>query len=309
MKVEKKLLMGITFIVALIVLLLVFYLITGFQSGLKDIITAVYFSLWITAMVGLWLYIIQPYVSERTKKKGAKQSVSDIRKPGPVPSPQSNLPLRDRIREYVTERRKEEGLPVPEPLRPSRTTGSSGKTSSASPGVMASTEMGVPAASVAAASVATAAAAATADLESGDGDLPLPDDFDESESGDLFGDEFPEDEGGEAALPGIDDEDFGSFDDTGVEEETAPDSGSLPDFEGDLEADMSDSEFSESLTDEFPAPEEPAAELEIGDEGGLSDEGLSDFDMPLDENMMDDDMSGDDDLADMDFEDLEPDEI
>ncbi len=60
MKVEKKLLMIITFLGALVVLLLIFYLTTGFQSGIKDLIGAVYFSLWGTAVMGLWLYIIDP---------------------------------------------------------------------------------------------------------------------------------------------------------------------------------------------------------------------------------------------------------
>ncbi|HOL42336.1 MAG TPA: amidohydrolase family protein, partial [Methanospirillum sp.] len=40
MKIEKKLLMVITFIGAFIVLLLAFYLTTGFQSGIKDMIGA-----------------------------------------------------------------------------------------------------------------------------------------------------------------------------------------------------------------------------------------------------------------------------
>ena len=298
MKVEKKLLMVITFIGALVVLLLVFYLTTGFQSGIKDMIGAVYFSLWVTAVMGLWLYIIHPYIKGRPKKKEQKGSVSEPIKTMPVQSPRSNLPLRDRIREYVAERRKEDGLPVPEPLRPSRSTTSSGASSSSG-----SSGGYVP---VAAATAGAAVAVAGAAISEGEGDLPLPDDFDEGGSADLFGDEFSEDEEGEASLPGIEDDDFGSFDEPNVDEQPVTESGDLPDFEGDLEPDMSDSGFGDSMEDDLSGGEEVT---EVDDSSGLSEEGLADFDMPLDESMMDDDLSGDGDLTDIEFEDLEPDEV
>lgn len=302
MKVEKKLLMVITFLGALVVLLLVFYFTTGFQSGIKDIIGAVYFSLWVTAMMGLWLYIIQPYMKGRPKKRDQKGSVSEPIKSMPVQSPRSNLPLRDRIREYVAERRKEDGLPVPEPLRPSRSTTSSGASSSSG-----SSGGYVP---VTAATAGAAAAVAGAAISEGEGDLPLPDDFDEGGSADLFGDEFTEDEEGEASLPGIEDDDFGSFDEPNVDEQPVTESGDLPDFEGDLEPDMSDSGFGDSMEDDLSGDLSGGEEVtEVEDSGGLSEEGLSDFDMPLDESMMDDDLSGDGDLTDIEFEDLEPDEI
>ncbi len=298
MKVEKKLLMVITFIGALVVLLLVFYLTTGFQSGIKDMIGAVYFSLWVTAVMGLWLYIIHPYIKGRPKKKEQKGTVSEPIKTMPVQSPRSNLPLRDRIREYVAERRKEDGLPVPEPLRPSRSTTSSGASSSSG-----SSGGYVP---VAAATAGAAAAVAGAAISAGDSDLPLPDDFDEGGSADLFGDEFSEDEEGEASLPGIEDDDFGSYDEPGGDEQPVTESGDLPDFEGDLEPDMSDSGFGDSMEDALSGGEEVT---EVDDSSGLSEEGLADFDMPLDESMMDDDLSGDGDLTDIEFEDLEPDEV
>ncbi len=299
MKIEKKLLMIITFIGALIVLLLGFYLTTGFQSGIKDMIGAVYFSLWITAVMGLWLYIIHPYLKGRPKKKGQTDHASEPVKAMPVQSPRANLPLRDRIREYVAERRKEEGLPVPEPLRPSRSTTSAGAGSSSRP-----PSSGYVPAAVAAGPAAAAASVAGA---GGDGDLPLPDDFDENGSPDLFGDEFTQDEEEETSLPGIGDDEFGSYDDTGVDEQPVTESGDLPDFEGDLEPDMSDTGLGDSLDDDFSdTGEEPG---ETDQSGGLSDEGLSDFDMPLDESMMDDDLSGDGDLTDIEFEDLEPDEV
>lgn len=294
--------MVITFLGALVVLLLVFYFTTGFQSGIKDIIGAVYFSLWVTAMMGLWLYIIQPYMKGRPKKRDQKGSVSEPIKSMPVQSPRSNLPLRDRIREYVAERRKEDGLPVPEPLRPSRSTTSSGASSSSG-----SSGGYVP---VAAATAGAAAAVAGAAISEGEGDLPLPDDFDEGGSADLFGDEFSEDEEGEASLPGIEDDDFGSFDEPNVDEQPVTESGDLPDFEGDLEPDMSDSGFGDSMEDDLSGDLSGGEEVtEVEDSGGLSEEGLSDFDMPLDESMMDDDLSGDGDLTDIEFEDLEPDEI
>jgi hypothetical protein len=299
MKVEKKLLMIITFLGALVVLLLIFYLTTGFQSGIKDLIGSVYFSLWVTAVMGLWLYIIDPYLKERPKKKDKKGTGSEPVKTAPVQSPRSNLPLRDRIREYVAERRKEEGLPVPEPLRPSRSSTSSGAGSSSG-----SSTGYVPVAAAATAGAAVAGAGAA--VSAGDSDLPLPDDFDESGAADLFGDEYPEDEEGEASLPGIEDDDFGSFDEPGVDEQPVTESGDLPDFEGDLEPDVSDSGFGDSIEDDLSGKDEGS---ESEQSGGLSDEGLSDFDMPLDESMMDDDLSGDGDLTDIEFEDLEPDEV
>ena len=220
----------------------------------------------------------------------------------PVQSPRSNLPLRDRIREYVAERRKEDGLPVPEPLRPSRSTTSSGASSSSG-----SSGGYVP---VAAGTAGAAAAVAGTAISEGEGDLPLPDDFDEGGSADLFGDEFSEDEEGEASLPGIEDDDFGSFDEPNVDEQPVTESGDLPDFEGDLEPDMSDSGFGDSMEDDLSGDLSGGEEVtEVEDSGGLSEEGLSDFDMPLDESMMDDDLSGDGDLTDIEFEDLEPDEI
>lgn len=299
MKIEKKLLMIITFIGALIVLLLGFYLTTGFQSGIKDMIGAVYFSLWITAVMGLWLYIIHPYLKGRPKKKGQTDQGSEPVKAMPVQSPRSHLPLRDRIREYVAERRKEEGLPVPEPLCPSRSTISAGAGSSSRP----PSSGYVPAAAAAGSAVSAASVAGAGE----DGDLPLPDDFDENGSPDLFGDEFTEDEEEETSLPGIGDDEFGSYDDTGVDEQPVTESGDLPDFEGDLNPDMSDSGLGDSLDDDFSdTGEEPG---ETDQSSGLSDEGLSDFDMPLDESMMDDDLSADGDLTDIEFEDLEPDEV
>lgn len=304
MKLEKNLLMVITFVASLLVLLLVFYILTRFASGLKDMIGAIYFALWITALMGLWLYIIQPYLKDRKKKKPVKGAAREIQKPVTVPSPRSNLPLRDRIREYVAERRKEEGLPVPEPLRPSRSTGSAGASASRSG---SSGGYGVSAGTVAAAaSTATVASMPGAD----EGDLPLPDDFDEAGGGDLFGEDFSDNGADDTSLPGIGDDDFGSYDDTGVDEKPVTESGDLPDFEGDLDDDMSESDFSDSLTDDFSSAEEPVPEPPMDDDGGgLSDEGLSDFDMPIDEGLMDDDLSGDNELSDIEFEDLEPDEV
>lgn len=290
--------MGITFIGALIVLLLTFYFITGYQSGFKDIIGAIYFALWITALLGLWLYIIQPYLKDRLKKKTVTGTESPIKRSGPVPSPHSNLPLRDRIREYVAERRKEEGLPVPEPLRPSKVTTSSKKT----PANSDSSGGFVPVAAATAA--VTDRSVVSADDE---GDLPLPDGFDEVGSGDIFGDDFTDEEE-ETSLPGIEDGDFGSYDETGTDEQPVTESGDLPDFDGDLESDMSESDLSDSMPGSFDT-EEPSSDFGEEGNGGLSDEGLADFDVPLDDSMMDDDFSDDGDLTDIEFEDLEPDEV
>lgn len=321
MNIDKKLLLVIIFAGALIVLLLVFFFITGFSSGIKDIISAVYFAIWVAAAAGMWLFGIQPYLEDRKKAKGEKKTPSAVAKTTPVPSPKSGLPLRDRVREYVTERRKEEGLPVPEPLLPSRSTGT---TASAQPQKSQGMSGRATAAAVGGAGVAAASAASA-----GEGDLPLPDDFGESGTGDLFGDEYPEEGGEEPSLPGIEDDDLGSFDEGG-EEDSLPglgddefdlddgaadtgstsgggDTGGLPDFDGELEPDMSDSDLSGSI-DDFSEEESPSSAPDLLDEGGgggLSDEGL-DLDLPLDDTMMDDDMGGgDSDFDDIEFDDLE----
>ena len=295
MKVEKKLLMIITFIGALVALLLAFYLFTGFHTGIKDLISAIYFALWITALTALWLYFLQPYLEGRPKKKDKKEAASVTAQSIPVQSPRSNLPLRDRIREYVAERRKEEGLPFPEPLRLSRREVSAGAETTS---VSSPSSVSVP---VSAQSVVVAVDEAGENETmiapvAGESDLPLPDDFDENG----------------VSLPGIDEDEFDSYDETCIDEQPVTESGDLLDFERELEPDMSDSGLNDLPDDDFEKTDEIVEPDEISvdeHDRGLSDEGLSDFDMPLDESMMDDDISGDDDLVDIEFEDLEPDEI
>lgn len=302
MKLDKRILVIIAFIGALGLFLLITGIITGFHPDLKDIITAVYFAVWVGAVAGFVAYIIYPYIQGRSREKAEKQTKSQVQATGPVPSPRPSLPLRDRIREYVTERRREEGLPVPEPLRPSRT----GAPARSRPVSAASGREPGGDAALAAVPAVAAVAAET-------GDLPLPDDFDESGGEDIFGGDFPDEEGEEASLPDLD-EDLGSFDDS-ESGESPSESGDLPGFDGDLEPDLSESDLSgsdvpDSMMDmdesDLDASEpEPSGQEE---EGGLSDEGLPDFDMALDDDMMDGDLSGDDDLTDIQFEDLEPDE-
>ena len=258
-----------------------------------------YFAVWVTAVVGMWLFGIQPYLKDRKKAKSEQKTPVSVQKTVSVPSPRSNLPLRDRIREYVAERRKEEGLPVPEPLRPSRSAGPS----AARPGSAKTVSSGF-AAGVTGAAPAVVSAASSSD----EGDLPLPDDFDEHGPGELFGDEFPDEAADDSSLPGIGEDDFGSYDDTGIDERPMTESGDLPDFDGDLEPDMSDSDLSGGM--DYAEDGGAVPEMLPDDDGGsgLSDDGLPDLDMPLDDDMMDDSMSGDDDFADIEFEDIEPDE-
>ncbi len=300
MNVEKKQQMGIVFVGALFALLSVFYLITGFKSGIKDVVGAVYFALWVTAVMGVWIYLIQPYLKERPKKQ-LKSTTIEPEKAIPIQSPRANLPLRDRIREYVAERRKEENLPIPEPLRPSRSSLAHAASTSSTP---SSGGYGATSAPL----IESAEEEITSTTASGEGDLPLPDDFEEEGSPDLFGEEYSE-EGTETSLPGLDDEDFGSYEDTSMEEEAAAESEDVPDFEGSLEENMDDAGLLEPLDDTSTSSEVDEGSQEELDGGGLSDEGLADFDMPLDESMMDDDLSGDGDLSDIEFDDLEPDDV
>lgn len=305
MKIEKKLLMIITFIGALVILLLAFYFVTGFDSGIKDIIGALYFAIWITALAGLWLYFLKPYLDERPKKKEKKDTQTVTSQSIPVQSPRSNLPLRDRIREYVSERRKEDGLPVPEPLRPSGASSPAGRASSPFSGqVEGHVPVSMPSVTVGEEEMEDFAPG------EGEGDLPLPDDFDDNGTGDLFGDDSGEEDNG-VSLPGIGDEGLDSLDNDIGDEEPVTESGDLPDFEGDLEPDMSDSGLDDLPGDDvwMEEPGElPTGESDEISDGGLSDEGLPDLDIPMDDSMMDEDIGGDD-LADIEFEDLEPDEI
>ncbi len=345
MKLEKGGITAAVFVGSLVILLAAAYIFSGFRPGTQTLIAVVYFAIWITLLTFLWFSVISPAIAElRKRKKTAApvQAEPDL----PKPSPRAHLPLRERIQQYVAERRREDGLPAPEPLRPSRPAGT--------------TAAATARAAAPAAAAGTAVAAGAAD----EGELPLPDDFDsglgegEGLPGLEGGDELPgldEEPGAGEELPGLPDldEDM-SFDEAGVEDGGVSDDlsgdlsggdfddeisfdageavsepvaddgggGGLPDFDGDLDADMSESDLSgDDDFDSFsaddsgddlmvePAPAEETEEMPPEPSGEDDGGGLPDFDGDLDADMSESDLSGDEDFGDIEFEDLEPDEI
>lgn len=319
MKLEKNGIVAATFVICFVVLLLFSLLTSGFRVDIKGIVVAIYFSLWVAAAAFVILTFIIPFIQEKREEQKTKKTQPG-QGPGAVPtpfrSPRSGLPVRERIAAYVAERRREDGLPAPEPIRPSR----------AGTGVAQS-----PAESVSA-SVAPAVTSA-GDAEGGDlGNIPLPDDFGtmDGTSGDM------------GSLPGLDDDDLGdlggfSEDDdlSGGYGDAGPGSapeigedlelpspsspaddlpdGGLPGFDGDLEPDLGESDL---MTDDgmmdmsgddiLTIDEDTSSPSPSG--GGLSEEGLPDLDGDLEPDILDTDLSGDEDFGDIEFMDLEPDE-
>lgn len=308
MKIEKRVQVILGFIVALIIFLLITCVITGFKPGLKDIISSIYFAVWIAAAVGIWSYIMSPFIHERINKRSDKASKKNPEKIQPIPSPHPDLPLRERIHLYVTERRQEEGLPIPEPLV------IAGLTDLSRSGrfLMSSDSSGSFAKNAASISVVPESSAGNS---IDDADLPFPDDFDSDYDNSLSPDELPaEDEGG-LLLSDIEDEQEKSGETITKKRERKEDADSLPDLEDELDLYGSEPDIDESLMD-YP-------DTEDGSETGMQDlhpkprddfdisgaeDGFPDIDdIQLDDDMMESELSGDEDLSDIEFEDLEPD--
>ncbi len=330
MKLERNSIIAIAFGVTLAILLLFNILTSGFRLELKGILVSIYFAIWVGAVIFVILTFIVPFIQTRKEEKNkakASTSTGSGISSTPFKSPRSSLPIKERIVAYVTERRREDGLPVPEPLRPSRpaasTTGASASRTVAAeqPSVVASVPSG--------------GSSSGEDL----GELPLPDDFGSVDAS------------GEAgSLPGFDDE-FGGLDEFGGGDEISSDfgddnsgllgdeagasvpaeedlelpvesgdAGGLPGFDGDLDSEIGESEImgdegmmdlsgDDLLTmDEESSAGSDQSDLEISD-GGLSEAGLPDLDGALEPDMMDTDLSGgDEDFGDIEFMDLEPEE-
>jgi uncharacterized membrane protein len=329
MKLGKNSIVAITFVVTFVILLLFSLLTSGFRVDIKGIFVAVYFAVWIAAVIFVLLTFIVPFVQEKMKEskgkvKTAGKGGAAATAPIPFKSPRSNLPVRERIASYVAERRKEDGLSAPEPLRPSRTGASKAAARPSSSG------------SVKAAVVSPPSAPASGDLApSGSDDLggiPLPDDF-----GSLG-----ESHGEMGGLPGLE----GDFDDLGgfgsdddlssgfrsespgladeLPEEPAipaalPSSddlsdGGLPAFDGNIEPDFGESDLMpddgmmDLSGDDILTIDDSDASSSSEPPGDNSMAGLPDFDGNLEPDILDSDLSGDDDLGDIEFMDLEPEE-
>ncbi|WP_319578371.1 hypothetical protein [uncultured Methanospirillum sp.] len=338
MKLERNSIIAIVFGITLAILLLFNLVTSGFKLDLKGVLVSIYFAVWAGAVTFVLFTFILPFIKTRKEEgKKAKGGTKPGATPVPFKSPRSGLPVRERITAYVTERRREDGLPAPEPLRPARPASGTVVTAAA--------------AGAAAAGMAVSAAASAPEVSGSDsgemGDLPLPDDFGSVES-----------EGDAGELPGLDD-DLGGFDDFeggdefGGGDEMPPDfgddnsgllgddggaamaapsepaeapaeslsDGGLPGFDGDLDSDIGESDImgDDSMMDLsgddlLVMDEEPSsapAEESGGSDGGLSEAGLPDLDesLSLEPDMMDNDLSGgDEDFGDIEFMDLEPEE-
>ncbi len=342
MKLERNSIIAIVFGVTLAILLLFNLVTSGFKLDLKGALVSIYFAVWAGAVTFVLLTFILPFITSRKEAgKKAKSGTGSGATPAPFKSPRSGLPVRERITAYVTERRREDGLPAPEPLRPARPA-SGTVTSAAAAGAVAAGMAASAAAASASVSLPEVSGQDTGDM----GDLPLPDDFGSVES-----------EGDAGELPGLDD-DLGGFDDFGGDDEfgggdempsdfgddnsglmgdegPAMDAlsepgessaeslsdGGLPGFDGDLESDIGESDIMGDdsmmdlsgddllVMDEEPSSA-PAGESG-GSDGGLSEDGLPDLDdsLSLEPDLMDSDLSGgDEDLGDIEFMDLEPEE-
>lgn len=328
MKLERNAIVALTAGATFVILLLFHLFTSGFLFNIKDFFVSIYFAIWIGALAFVILTFIIPYIQERKKRvKAAKPGMGPGITPAPFKSPRSGMPIRERIVAYVAERRKEDGLPAPEPLRPSRTVAPP----SPSPARNAAPAVSMP---VAAAVQSVQAPAVPAPTGDDMGDLPLPDDFGSVDSGsddlgslpgldDDFGgmDEF----GGNDDLPsGFDDGNAGLVD-SDAEGESSPVSEDLPSgglsdeglpaFEGDLdsgfdESDMMDDSGMDLSGDDVLTMDDEDSHVmsDDRDSGGLSEAGLPDLDDSLEPDMMESDLGGDDDFGDIEFVDLEPDE-
>ena len=339
MKLERNGIVLITFVCTFVILLLFSLMTSGSLFDIKGIFIALYFSVWVGAFFFVLMTFVIPYIREhkKTAKKKAKPASQPSITPPPFRSPRSGLPLRERITAYVAERRKEDGLQPPEPLRPSQKV-PSGTVSSSSARRTGSVIAPPPVSGSRGTSVQTGSGGD--DL----GDLPLPDDLGSvDDAGDNLG-----------SLPGLDGDmdDLGDFGDeisSGPDDDTggipadnrggAVSSGTLspssaqqgseavlPDFDGDLTADFGESDLmsddgiggsgidalsSDDLLvmdegDSFSSSSASSSPSPLSD--GLSDDGLPDLDGDLEPDMMDTDLSGDEDFGDIEFMDLEPEE-
>ncbi|PKL59713.1 MAG: hypothetical protein CVV33_06425 [Methanomicrobiales archaeon HGW-Methanomicrobiales-4] len=334
MKLERNGIVAIIFVITFVILLFFSYLTSGFLLEVKGILVAIYFSVWVVAVVFVVLTFVFPYLADRKKVKDAKKAGSSSGAGVPVPfkSPRSGLPVRERIVAYVTERRREDGLSAPEPLRPSRTVSSdSVRTAGAGASQRVIPGSGItPMVSGVSPDLSGKGTESTGDDM---GDLPLPDDFGsvDDSSGDM------------GSLPGLDDDfgDLGGFgggdemppdfdgdnsgllgDSDGIQSDSEPVSasysdmsdGELPGFDGDINQEFGESELisddgmMDLSGDDVLTMDDDEAFSSSSLAGSLSEEGLPDIDGGLEPDLIDSDLTGDEDFGDIEFMDLEPEE-
>lgn len=286
MKLEKSTLIAVIFVVSLVILSIISFVLSDFKFELQSIIAALYFAIWITLLAFLYVKILGPFINskmeERANAKTKEQSSQKVTN-NQRPSSRALLPLRERIQKYVAERRQEDGLPVPEPLKPSRTvvkTSDNGR-SAAKRGTVGAATAGVATAGVATLSNNTDT------LSGSKEELPgLPDNFDLRDSnGDV--------DNGEIDLPGLDDIDSSSIevsDDNG-EVESLPD---LPNLDDDMDSDFGDESFDND--DSSDLIDEGSEQIIESDNYSIDNSALPDFEGPLEPDMEMSDLSFDDDM-------------
>jgi len=290
MKISRNAIVLFCSVVTFIILLLV-AAVQGTLFELQSILVAVFFAGWVALLVFCIFTLVLPRV--RAAQKASRKQKSQSRATAPPPaeeipkrSPRSNLPVRERISAYVEERRREEGIPAPALLRPTR---SSQAAAAAAPHIapsVSSTEelpgidenLEFDLGADVAAEAGITAPSGSDELPGFDGDL----DLDGMGAEDIVG----------ADDLGLDD----SFDSDGGSSELDStgdaSNGDLPGFDGDLDV------GSDALDDLGDIGDDSMATDGSGDEmESLDDSGFDDFQDAGDDSF---DADGGDDLMTMD---------
>jgi hypothetical protein len=131
MKISRNILVLSCFVITFVILLIVAAVTGTFfePSPAKALLISVYFAGWTALFVFCVCTFLLPQVQAAggfsamfltNQKRQKKQKEVEYPHPTeeiPKQSPRSDLPVRERIAAYVTERRREEGIPAPVPLR------------------------------------------------------------------------------------------------------------------------------------------------------------------------------------------------
>ena len=296
MKIPRNILVLSSFVITFVFLLIV-AAVTGtlFEPfPVKTLLIAAYFAGWVALLVFCVCTFLLPQVQAAgglsamfltTQKK--QESQKNVEYPHPteeIPkrSPRSDLPVRERIAAYVAERRREEGIPAPAPLRQNspeeKQDVSSGR--SFSPSFVAS-----------AATAATAAAISTPSA-------PSAPSYEASSVSDT------------ETLSEFDGElEFDLVPDIGVEIESNKDADEFPEFDGNLNLNTRDGEdvVGADDLDSFVDANADAKDFELDESFDDASEELLEFDTFIDDEEL---LLSDDDFEDIgEIIDLEPDDM
>ena len=282
------------------VILLIVAAVRGTLFQLQSIFVAVFFAGWVALLVFCIFTLVLPRV--RATQKASRKQKNQSRVTAPLPSeesprrsPRSHLPVRERISAYVEERRREEGIPAPTLLRPTKSQQAAAATEAVASHITPSTP----------------SVSSTEELPGLDENLEFDLGADlgaKSTAPSSGSDELPGFDG-DLDLDGMGAEDIVGADDLGLDDSFDADGGSseldstgdasdgeLPGFDGDLDvgSDSLDDNFDDlgDAGDDFMVTADSSDEM-----GSLDDSGLDDFADAGDDSF---DADGGDDLMTMD---------